>query len=169
MRLNSNARIALLALTLFVLDQSTKWVVRQHLVFGEERVIVAGFFKFVHWGNTGAAWSMFRGNNATLAAIALAALLVLFLTRHHFDIHTGSGQASLGLIFGGILGNLTDRLFFNHVTDFLYFYVIRRDGEEVGFPAFNVADSAICLGVGLLLLLSWQSDSRKTETVAPRS
>jgi signal peptidase II len=169
MRLNSNARIALLALTLFVLDQASKWIVRQHLVFGEERVIVAGFFKFVHWGNTGAAWSMFRGNNATLAVVALAALLVLFLTRHHFDIHTGSGQASLGLIFGGILGNLTDRLFFNHVTDFLYFYVIRRDGEEVGFPAFNVADSAICIGVGLLLLLSWQTDSRKTETVPPRS
>jgi signal peptidase II len=169
MRLNSNARIALLALTLFVLDQVTKWVVRQQLAFGEERVIVSGFFKLVHWGNTGAAWSMFRGNNTTLAVVALAALLVLFLTRHHFDIHTGSGQVSLGLIFGGILGNLTDRLFRNHVTDFLFFYLSRRDGEEVGFPAFNVADSAICVGVGLLLLLSWQSDARKPEPAAPRS
>lgn len=169
MRLNSNARIALLALTLFVFDQVTKWVVRQQFAFGEERVIVSGFFKLVHWGNTGAAWSMFRGNNTTLAVVALAALLVLFLTRHHFDIQTGSGQVALGLIFGGILGNLTDRLFFNHVTDFLYFYLIRRDGEEVGFPAFNVADSAICVGVGLLLLLSWQSDARKPEPAAPRT
>jgi len=48
-----------------------------------------------------------------------------------------------------------------HVVDFLYFYVIRRDGREAGFPAFNVADSAICVGVGLLFILSWQSEGSK--------
>jgi signal peptidase II len=71
----------------------------------------------------------------------------------------------LGLIFGGICGNLFDRLLPSrrHVIDFLYFYVIRRDGDEAGFPAFNVADSAICIGVGLLFLLSWQSDRAQTQ------
>ena len=102
---------------------------------------------------------MFRDNNALLAGVALAALVILFLTRHHFDIHTLGGQISLGLIFGGILGNLTDRLFRDYVIDFLYFYVMRRDGEEAGFPAFNVADSAICVGVGLLFILSWKNES----------
>jgi len=48
-----------------------------------------------------------------------------------------------------------------HVIDFLYFYVIRRDGAEAGFPAFNVADSAICIGVGLLFILSWTNDANK--------
>jgi signal peptidase II len=168
MKLNSNWRIAVIALAVFVLDQLTKLVVRANLPFGDERVIVPGFFRLVHWGNTGAAWSLFRGNNATLAVVALAALLILFLTRHHFDIHTRGGQLALGLIFGGILGNLTDRLFRNHVTDFLYFYLIPRGGEEAGFPAFNVADSAICVGVGLLLLLSWQSESGHTPTVEPK-
>ena len=144
-----------------MLDQLTKLVVLRHLEYGDDRDVIPGFFKFVHWHNTGAAWSLFRGNNALLAGVALAALVVLFLTRHHFDIHTLGGQISLGLIFGGILGNLTDRLFRNSVIDFLYFYLIRRDGEEAGFPAFNVADSAICVGVGLLFFLSWRNESAK--------
>src|SRR5205085_9864816 len=97
--------------------------------------------------------------NALLAGVALAALVILCLTRHHFDILNLGGQVSLGLIFGGILGNLTDGLLREHVIDFLYFYLIRRDGDEAGFPAFNVADSAICIGVGLLFILSWKKDS----------
>jgi signal peptidase II len=69
------------------------------------------------------------------------------------------GQLSLGLIFGGIAGNLLDRFLHGHVVDFIYFFVSRRGGGEIGFPAFNVADSAICTGVGLLFLLSWQKDA----------
>jgi signal peptidase II len=71
------------------------------------------------------------------------------------------------LIFGGIVGNLTDRLMpsRNHVIDFLYFYVITRNGEEAGFPAFNVADTAICTGVGLLFLASWANESRSRPMV----
>jgi signal peptidase II len=169
MKLNSDWRIGFVALTVFVLDQLAKQVVRSYLAFDEERVLMPGFFKLVHWRNTGAAWSFFRGHNVELTIIGLAAIFVLFLTRHHFDIHTRGGQVSLGLIFGGILGNLTDRLLRNHVTDFLYFYVNPRGGEEIGFPAFNVADSAICVGVGLLLLLSWQSESRDAPAVEPKA
>ena len=166
MKNTSNWRIAYLALFVFVLDQLTKQLVLKYLGYAEEKILVKGFFKLVHWHNTGAAWSMFRGNNAVLAGVALAALVILFLTRRHFEIHTLGGQVSLGLIFGGILGNLTDRLLRDHVIDFLYFYVMRRDGEEAGFPAFNVADSAICVGVGLLFLLSWRNES--ANTAAPK-
>src|SRR2546423_4240158 len=162
MKNSSNWRIAYLALSVFVLDQLTKQLVLKYLGYAEEKVLIKGFFKLVHWHNTGAAWSLFRGNNAILAGVALAALVILFLTRRHFEIHTVGGQVSLGLIFGGILGNLTDRLLRDHVIGFLYFYVMRRDGEEAGFPAFNVADSAICIGVGLLFLLSWRNESAKT-------
>ena len=107
-------------------------MVLRHLEYGDDRDVIPGFFKFVHWHNTGAAWSLFRGNNALLAGVALAALVVLFLTRHHFEIHSLGGQISLGLIFGGILGNLMDRLVRDHVIDFLYFYLVRRDGQEAG-------------------------------------
>jgi signal peptidase II len=153
-------RIASVALAVYALDQLTKYFVLRLLGQGDERVIIDGFFKFVHWGNTGAAWSLFRGNNELLAIVALLALLALFLARHHFETGTLPGQISLGLIFGGIVGNLTDRLMpaRQHVIDFIYFYVRRNNGNEVGFPAFNVADSAICIGVGLIFLVAWKAD-----------
>ncbi len=171
MNKNSNWRILNLALTIIFFDQLTKFVVLRYLGFAEEKEVIRGFFKFVHWGNTGAAWSMFTGNNDTLAIVAIVAVIVLFFTRHHFNIHTVSGQVSLGLIFGGIIGNLIDRLMPSrqHVVDFIYFYVFRRDGQTAGFPAFNIADSAICIGVGLLFLLSWQNDAAQSRSSESKS
>jgi signal peptidase II len=162
MKSNGNSRILTLALSIVALDQLTKLLVLKFLPFASERPVIPEFFSLVHWGNTGAAWSMFRGNNEILAVVGLVALVILFFSRHHFDVHTLGGQMSLGLIFGGIVGNLIDRLFRDHVIDFLYFFVIRRDGTEAGFPAFNVADTAICIGVGLLLILSWRTERPKT-------
>jgi len=164
----SNWRIAVLAFGIILVDQLSKLIVQNHLAFGEQREVVKGFFKFVHWQNTGAAWSIFTGNNGALAVVAIVALVGLVLARRYFDSHTAGGQASLGLILGGITGNVIDRLLPSrqHVIDFIYFYVVRRDGSEVGFPAFNVADSAICAGVGLLFILSWR---RKTEAVPEQS
>ena len=161
MNKNQNWRILNLALAIIIFDQLTKLIVLRYLGFAEEKEVIRGFFKFVHWGNTGAAWSMFTGNNDALAVVAVVAVVILFFTRHHFNVHTLGGQVSLGLIFGGILGNLVDRLMPSrqHVVDFLYFYVIRRDGQTAGFPAFNVADSAICIGVGLLFLLSLRDNA----------
>jgi signal peptidase II len=70
------------------------------------------------------------------------------------------GQFAFGLIFGGIAGNLTDRLLpgRREVIDFIYFYLHQRGGGEIGFPAFNVADTAICTGVGLIFLITWKSE-----------
>jgi signal peptidase II len=154
----STRRIAVIALLVISVDQITKQLVKWLLPQGDEKIIIDGFFRFVHWENTGAAWSMFPGKNYVLAIIGVVALVVLFRSRHHFDAHTLLGQVALGLIFGGIIGNLVDRVFVGHVTDFLYFYVQRRGASEVGFPAFNVADSAICIGVGLIFMVSWKGD-----------
>jgi signal peptidase II len=155
-----NRRIAVLAALVYALDQLTKFFVLRLLGRGEERVVIDGFFKFVHWGNTGSAWSLFTGNNAALAGVALVALFVLFLARHHFGAQFLQGQFALGLIFGGILGNLTDRLLpaRREVIDFIRFYYTRVGGEEIGFPAFNIADSAICIGVGFVFWLSWKGE-----------
>ncbi len=143
------------------LDQFTKFLIKAHMAFGSQKVLVPGFFKLVHWGNTGAAWSMFYGNNEILAIVSLLALLALFFFRNHFDTRTISGQVALGCIFGGIIGNLIDRLNIKHVTDFIYFYVNLRGGGEAGFAAFNIADSAICTGVGLLFLISMRQELQK--------
>jgi len=110
---------------------------------------------------------MFTGRNYVLAIVGVIALLALVRSRHHFDAHRVIGQMALGLIFGGILGNLIDRLFIGHVVDFLYFYVQRRGDREVGFPAFNLADSAICIGVALIFILSWQNDRKPAQPSGP--
>ncbi len=150
-------RLLLVAGVVYGFDQLTKYLVLQFLGQGQERVIVDGFFRFVHWGNTGAAWSLFRGNNTFLAVVAAVALVGLFLARKHFETRTRLGQFAFGMILGGIAGNLTDRLLPSrqHVIDFLYFYVNTERGE-VGFPAFNVADSGICVGVALVFWVTWR-------------
>ncbi len=155
-------RIAALALCIVALDQFTKWLVQQFIVEGDERTIIPGFFNLAHRANTGAAWSLFTGNNAVLAVVALTALIALFLARHHFHARTLTGQFALGLVFGGITGNLADRLLPGRhaVVDFLHFYMARRGGgEPLDFPAFNVADSAICTGVALIFLINWRAEN----------
>lgn len=156
-------RIFAVAAAIFAFDQITKWLVLQKIAPGEETVVIPGFFNLTLRANTGAAWSLFTGNNAALAGIALVALVALFLTRHHFSAHRLLGQFAFGLIFGGIVGNLTDRLLpaRHAVVDFLHFYMARRGTTEIwDFPAFNIADSAICTGVALIFLINWKNEPK---------
>lgn len=158
-----NRRIAALALCVWIADQITKWLVLRGIFPGDEIVVIPGFFNLTHRANTGAAWSMFTGNNAVLATIAIIAIVVLYRTRHHFSAHRLVGQFAFGLIFGGIIGNLTDRLLPGRqaVVDFLHFYMARRGTSDVwDFPAFNVADSAICTGVALIFILNWKDEPK---------
>jgi signal peptidase II len=146
----------LLLLTVFVvaLDQATKAWIHLHLPFGTYGepgaiTIVPGFFYLVHVGNTGAAWSIFAGRSVALAILAVATLAAIFLWRRQLGLRQTSAQVCFGLLCGGILGNLTDRLLHGHVIDFLDFHF----GSYI-YPTFNVADSAICIGVGLYILHS---------------
>jgi signal peptidase II len=154
-------RIAAVAFVIVVLDQITKALVLHFLPVAHlDEVSVFPGFKLVHWENTGAAWSIFSGNNKVLALVAIIALIVLFLGRHHFDSRSLLGQTGLGFIFGGIVGNLIDRVRFGSVIDFLDFYCIN-------FPAFNIADSAICVGVGLIFILSWRKETPSSSAGSP--
>lgn len=159
-------RIFTLAAVVLVLDQLTKWLVLMKIPpcyeISEEKIIIPGFFNLTHRANTGAAWSMFTGNNFLLASVALVALVVLWISRRHFSAGRILGQLAFGLVFGGIIGNLTDRLLPHRhaVVDFLHFYMARRGTMDVwDFPAFNVADSAICTGVAIIFLINWRGDS----------
>ena len=147
-----------LALPLFALDQLTKWLVRQYIPYGAEIPIIPGFFSLVHASNTGAAFSMFTGNNLFfigLASVALAVILFLLIrdptARTPRQRLTNITKISFGLLAAGIVGNLTDRILRGAVTDFLHFYV-----REYAWPSFNVADSCICIAAGLLIVASFQ-------------
>jgi len=142
--------VALIAIAIVALDQFSKWLVVNSIRPEETRVVISGFFSLVNWRNTGAAWGIFRDYNLVLTAISLLTVLGLYLFRHSFQLSRPGPRVALGLIAGGIIGNLIDRIRVGSVIDFLSFYV-----REYHWPAFNVADSAICVGVGLYILLSW--------------
>ncbi len=162
------SRIAAVALLLLAWDQISKVLVLRFLPrLWDEEVVVAGVFKVVHWENTGAAWSLFTGNNTFLVIVAVIALVILFLGRHHFDSRSRLGQLALGLIFGGITGNLIDRIRVGHVIDFIRFYRPQDGGTEIGFPAFNLADSGICIGVGLIFILTWHNEKTVNPAGSP--
>ena len=154
-------RVVLIALAIALADQLTKLLVLRAVDPAHPVVIVDGFFRLVHWGNTGAAWGIFQDSNILLAVISVLTVIALYLFRHSFQIHLAGSQVALGLIAGGITGNVVDRFWHGYVVDFLDFYF---DGHH--WPAFYIADSAICCGVVLYVLVSVCAERRGSKSVA---
>jgi signal peptidase II len=155
-RLRRYRVLFLWALVVFVLDQVTKaWIdatLPFNTYFEPGRItVVPAFFHLVHVGNTGAAWGLFEGKSLWLAILALVTLVSIFLFRRQLELGRPIVQVIFGLLCGGIVGNLVDRLIHGHVIDFLLFTFGAFD-----WPAFNLADSAICVGVGLYLVHSFR-------------
>lgn len=146
----------------FAADQITKNMIAGRLPFGSygkpaHIEVIPGFFNLVHVGNTGAAWSMFTGQSLWLAVLALVTLAAMFWWRRTLGLHFPAAQPAFGLLVGGILGNLVDRLIHGHVIDFLDFHF----GGYV-FPTFNIADSGICVGVFWYILWSLKQPAEGT-------
>ncbi|MCG3148321.1 MAG: Lipoprotein signal peptidase [Verrucomicrobiae bacterium] len=142
-------RLVPIAILIAVLDQLSKLAILHTVDPNYPVVVIPGFFRLVNWGNSGAAWGLFHDSNMVLAIISIATLIGLFVFRKSFQIHRPSCQIAFGLIAGGILGNVTDRFRYGHVVDFLDFYV-----KSYHWPAFNIADSAICVGVGIYMVVT---------------
>src|SRR5258706_14537026 len=102
--------VAVIAATIAVVDQFTKAIVVRFLGQKETRVVIDGFFNLVNWRNTGAAWGIFQDYNLVLAIISVLTVLALYLFRHSFQLERKGSRIALGLIGGGIVGNLADRL-----------------------------------------------------------
>ena len=146
--------ILFLTLPLYALDQLTKqWVLRSISPY-DARSVVPDFFNLVNVPNTGAAFGSFKGNNTFFVVISLIALVVvtILLVRHRRS--DPWRDISLALLLAGILGNLTDRLLYGHVIDFLLFNLHIRYADP--WPAFNVADSCISIAVVLFIIHSFR-------------
>ena len=144
--------ILFLSLPLYALDQLTKqWVLRSISLY-DARSVVPDFFNLVNVPNTGAAFGSFKGNNTFFVIISIIALVVvtILLVRHWRS--DPWRDVSLALLLAGILGNLTDRLLYGHVIDFLLFNLHIRYADP--WPAFNVADSCISIAVVLFIIHS---------------
>jgi signal peptidase II len=129
-----------------LLDQVTKHLIRLKLLSGTFTVI-PGFFDLHYVQNTGAAWGIMQGLNSWLVLFSIVMLVLIIAFRKSFFRDSLVNLIAMGLMVGGIVGNLIDRVKLGYVVDFLDFY-----WRSHHFPAFNVADSAICSGVALFIL-----------------
>ena len=139
-----------IAILVFVLDRSTKWLIETRFGPWDSKVVIPGFFNLVHSENPGVAFGIFsegatRGRTLVLVAITIAAVGVLGWMLWKSNDRLSS--LAFALITGGALGNLYDRITAGAATDFLDFFVGRYH-----WYTFNLADSAICIGAGLLIL-----------------
>jgi signal peptidase II len=150
--------ILFLSLPLYAVDQWSKHLVLRLISPYTARVVVPEFFSLVNVTNTGAAFGSFRGNNTffiVISVVALVVVTVLLVRRRQPDAWR---DLSLALLLAGILGNLTDRLLYGHVMDFLLFNLHIRYADP--WPAFNVADSCISIAVVLFIIHSfWKRES----------
>lgn len=148
------------SLAILVLDQWTKWLVEIHLPHSASHPVISGFLNLTHVKNTGVAFGLFAtqgadGSSWLLVALGLAALAAVFLYFRMAPSHDRLLLVSLALVVGGAAGNLLDRIVSGAVTDFVDVYV-----GTYHWPAFNVADSAITVGIALMILDSFRAHRR---------
>lgn len=145
-----------IAFVVILLDQLTKLAVRGDFALFSDHPIIPGLFSLTYVRNTGAAWGMMDKHTSALALLSLVVLILVVIFRKHFLKETLMDRIILGLMVGGIAGNMIDRIKLGYVTDFLDFYVAGHH-----WPSFNVADSAICVAVGLYILNSYLEQRRE--------
>lgn len=139
--------------TIISLDQLTKNLILQRFHLSESYSVVPNFFSLTYVRNPGAAFGMLARWDASLRVpffiiVPLLALAVIFFIFRKVEERDFKLSTALSLVIGGAVGNLIDRVAYNYVVDFLDFHWY----HDAHFPAFNVADMAICVGVGLLIL-----------------
>lgn len=151
-------------------DQLTKEIVRHTLEPGMATRKV--FFHFTHQRNDGLMGGMFSDSGFVTYVAPIFATFVLIYLFRHLDPRSRLQALAFGMVFGGAIGNILDRIMHGAVTDFLQFYLffIPFEFPWKYYPAFNIADSAICAGV-FILVLSWnanppQENSPKKKNVA---
>ncbi len=146
--------VVIISVVVFVIDLITKYMIQNHIAL-QNVEIIKGFFSLTYAENTGMAWSLLSGKQAFLSIVSAIAIgvMIYYVVAKNLDRFT---KIALALMIGGAAGNLFDRLFLGYVRDFLDFIIFGYD-----FPIFNVADSALTIGVILLIIASLIEDKGK--------
>lgn len=143
--------------TIILFDQWTKAWVRNNIPFGEMWAPFSGleeFVRIVHWRNTGAAFGMFQDLSIVFAVLAILVSIAIIYYYPRIPYTDWPLRLALGLQLGGAIGNLIDRIFIGHVTDFISFF---------NFAVFNIADASISTGVAVLVIGVWIKDRQQPE------
>lgn len=149
-------RSILLAIAAVLLDQWTKWLVMTRMVELQEIPLIPGFFSLQFVYNPGAAFGMLANQQWFFILVGLGAVGGMLYYLRHPEAQHWRARLSLGLLMGGAIGNLIDRIREGKVVDFLLFY-----WKDYYFPNFNVADICITVGVGLLVLHLLLTEEKK--------
>ncbi len=172
-RLNVLASIVAIATVVFVLDQITKSWVRGHVpLYGAIYPFpgLSQVFRITHLTNPGIAFGFLRNAAVPYALILAVIAVTAYMYVHYLPWDRSLVVIAVGLQLGGALGNLYDRLYLGRVTDFIDFYITWK-GMRYHYPPFNLADSAIVVGVGLLLVTLWyqeRADTRRASAFVSR-
>ena len=148
--------ILIISFSIALLDQFTKHLIRTNLTISDMITVIPSFFSITYIRNTGAAWGIMSGLNNWLIALSFIMLMLLIIFRRSFITDTIIHKIASGLMIAGIVGNLIDRMRLGYVVDFLYFHIGRHQ-----FPSFNIADSAICIGVTLYIISQFLEKKEK--------
>ena len=138
---------------IILLDQIVKLLITHNLVVGESIKIINNFFYITYVNNSGAAWSILTGNRILLIVITLLVLFIIYKYLIKNKKLQKIEQIIYGLLVGGVIGNLIDRVVRGYVIDYLDFYIFNYD-----YPIFNIADAAIVIAVILLIYLIIKGD-----------
>jgi len=146
-------KTSLITLLVLILDQATKWFARVRLGAHEVIEIIPGYLRFAFMRNSGVAFGLFTEIQSVwkpiiLALLAVAAIVVILVYSARVPMNRILLQIALAMTLGGILGNLTDRVTHGSVADFIEFHI----HESFYWPMFNIADSAITIGIAMLLI-----------------
>jgi len=149
--------LSFITLPLYVFDQVTKWLVLRFISTDEFVPVIPGFFYLVQVHNTGAAFGMLKNNNLFFMIIASVALVLVAIFARRGAFADAPSRVGAALLVSGVLGNLTDRILHGYVVDFLDL-ILPWYGH---WPAFNVADSAICAAAALFLISGFLASEKK--------
>ena len=145
------------SLPLYLLDQATKWLVLRFISLDDFVPVIPGFFYLVQVHNTGAAFGMLKDNNLFFMLLASAALVFVAVLARRGAFQDAPSRLGAALLVSGILGNLTDRILHGFVVDFVD-VILPWYGH---WPAFNIADSAICGAAALFLISGFLGSGKK--------
>lgn len=151
-------KIGIVSLIIIIFDRVFKELVTNNLTLNVRNKVIDGFFYITNCHNDGAAFSLFSGNVLFLILITFMVLYLIYKTIEKNNINK-IGTISYGLLLGGILGNLFDRIFYGYVIDYLDFRIF-----NFNFAIFNLADMAIVIGAILLIVFEGSgNDGRKNK------
>lgn len=141
-----NKKILIISTITLIIDQLSKNLIDAYILLNESINIIPNIFNITNVNNYGAAWSLFNNKTYFLIGITLVVLIMLIRYVNTFKENTRN-IISFGLLFGGIMGNLIDRLFLGYVRDFISINIF-----SYNFPVFNISDISIVIGTLLLII-----------------